>query len=118
MKLRGSALVTSATNVLAPLLGLIVSLVAMVYYYAVNASNEVDTVQSWSCRWRNVVMMTEPHFGTLCRQHEAGVALSVVLVPLELALVLIAGYQILLAKSLSGEVGRTRRVKNGSPTPS
>jgi hypothetical protein len=116
VQLRSNVILTTTTNIAAPLISFIVALVAMVFYYAVNSSGEVDTIQSWSCRWRDVVMMTEPRFGTLCRQNEAGLALSVMLVPLELVLLCVTGYQLVLARGLKGEMQGRR--KGGSPTPS
>ncbi|GKT43948.1 uncharacterized protein ColSpa_04129 [Colletotrichum spaethianum] len=74
---------------------------------------------SWSCRWSEVVMVTRPHFGTLCKQSKAGLYLSVLLLPIE-AIILGAGaYQMILQRN----IGRTSRVvqerrKSGSPVPS
>ncbi|KAL6871941.1 hypothetical protein J3F83DRAFT_713818 [Trichoderma novae-zelandiae] len=82
----------------APVIGFIASLVAMALYYAVNASSTVDSLQSWTCRWKDVPMRTQPHFGTLCKQSQAGVALAVLLVPLEAAILALAGYQAVLER--------------------
>ncbi|KAL7947371.1 hypothetical protein V8C42DRAFT_343320 [Trichoderma barbatum] len=82
----------------APAVGFIASLVAMALFYAVNASSTVDSLQSWTCRWDNVPMTTQPHFGTLCKQSQAGVVLSVLLVPLEAAILAVAAYQAVLER--------------------
>lgn len=62
-------------------------------------------------------MTQEPHFGTLCRQSKAGVALVVALVPLELLVAFVTVCQVVLARGLRSEVDGGRR-KGGSPTPS
>jgi hypothetical protein len=73
----------------------------MAYFYAVNASDVVDTVQSWSCRWRDVAMVTRPHFGTLCKQSRAGLALAVFLVPLEVIVLGVALYELGVRRSIN-----------------
>ncbi|KAK4074379.1 hypothetical protein V8C40DRAFT_245400 [Trichoderma camerunense] len=82
----------------APAAAFIASLVAMSLFYAANASSTVDNLQSWTCRWNDVPMTMQPHFGTLCKQNQAGVVLSVLLVPLEAAILAVAGYQAVLER--------------------
>lgn len=89
----------------------------MIFHYAGAASREVNTVQSWSCRWKHAVMMQSPHFGTLCRQSEAAVGLVVALVIVELVLVGVTMIQVVLARRVRGQMEGGRR-KGGSPTPS
>ncbi|KAF9871665.1 hypothetical protein CkaCkLH20_10863 [Colletotrichum karsti] len=117
--LRGQTLYHNAVTVAAPAVGLLAAIVAMSFFYSINASTTVDTLQSWSCRWSDVVMMTRPHFGTLCKQSKAGLYLSILLVPIE-AIVLGAGaYQTILERNISrasGVVQGSR--KSGSPVPS
>ncbi|OTA07886.1 tryptophanyl-tRNA synthetase [Trichoderma parareesei] len=96
--LRSKTGLHAIASLAAPAIGFVASLVAMSLFYAVNASTTVDSLQSWSCRWKDVPMRTQPHFGTLCRQSEAGVALSVMLVPLEAAILAVAGYQVVLER--------------------
>ena len=74
-------------------MGFVAALIAMAFFYTVNASIEVDTLQSWSCRWRQVNMTQRPHFNTLCGQSRAAVALAVLLVPLELLVLAVAVVQ-------------------------
>ena len=85
----------------------------MCFFYAVNASNTADTLLSWSCQWRNVVMNSRPHFGTLCRQSRAAVDLSIILVPVQVVVLGMAGWQIGLARAVRDILGRKE-----SPTPS
>ncbi|KAK5989077.1 hypothetical protein PT974_10575 [Cladobotryum mycophilum] len=90
----------AAISLFAPVVGFLAALVAMSLFYAANASTDVDTLQSWACRWEAVPMMVAPHWGTLCKQSQAAVALSVVLVPLEAFILGLAGYQAVLEKQV------------------
>lgn len=95
------------------------AVVAMSVFYSINASTTVDTLQSWSCRWSDVVMVTRPHFGTLCKQSKAGLYMSILLIPIE-AITLGAGaYQMVLERNISSASGVVQgRRKSGSPVPS
>ncbi|KAH6604265.1 hypothetical protein Trco_007711 [Trichoderma cornu-damae] len=97
-QLHGLAGPRAVASLAAPAAGFVASLVAMALFYAVNASSTVDGLQSWSCRWSNVPMTVQPHFGALCKQSQAGVLLAVLLVPLEAAIVGVAGYQAILER--------------------
>ncbi|KAL0776875.1 hypothetical protein CaCOL14_006393 [Colletotrichum acutatum] len=117
--LRGQTLIHNSLAVAAPSVGLVASIIAMSFFYSINASITVDTLQSWSCRWSDVVMMTRPHFGTLCKQSKAGLYLSILLIPIEAIIVGMGGYQMMLERTIS----KTNRVvleqrKSGSPVPS
>ncbi|KAF4783561.1 hypothetical protein HER10_EVM0011318 [Colletotrichum scovillei] len=117
--LRGQTLIHNSLAVAAPSVGLVASIIAMSFFYSVNASITVDTLQSWSCRWSDVVMMTRPHFGTLCKQSKAGLYLSILLIPIEAIIVGMGGYQMMLERNMS----KSNRVvleqrKSGSPAPS
>lgn len=92
---------------------LIAALVAISFFYAINASESVDTLLSWSCQWRNVVMNNRPHFGTLCRQSRAAVYLSIVLVPLQVVVLGMAGWQVGVGRVVRGIIGN-----KASPPPS
>lgn len=59
-------------------------------------------------------MMTKPHFGTLCKQSEVGLALSVLLVPLEAIILGVAVYQTILQRQLQTATRGSER-KTGSP---
>ncbi|GJN80635.1 hypothetical protein PLIIFM63780_004162 [Purpureocillium lilacinum] len=91
----------SSVSLAAPVIGFIAALVAMSLFYAVNASTTVDTVQSWTCRWKQVGMSMQPHFGSLCRQSEAALVLAILLVPLELCVLVTACFQMLLERKFS-----------------
>ncbi|KAL0931681.1 uncharacterized protein CTRU02_212634 [Colletotrichum truncatum] len=115
----GKTMIHNSVTMAAPAIGLVAAVIAMSFFYGINASTTVDTLQSWSCRWSDVVMMTRPHFGTLCKQSKAGLYLSILLIPVE-AIILGAGaYQIILEKNLSRASGVVQgRRKSGSPAPS
>ncbi|KAK1701915.1 hypothetical protein BDP67DRAFT_423197 [Colletotrichum lupini] len=117
--LRGQTLIHNSLAVAAPSVGLVASIIAMSFFYSINASITVDTIQSWSCRWSDVVMMTRPHFGTLCKQSKAGLYLSILLIPIEAIIVGMGGYQMMLERyiSKSNRVVLEQR-KSGSPVPS
>jgi hypothetical protein len=100
----------------APIIGLIAALVAVGLHYGVDSSSTSSTIISWSCRWRSSVMLLDPHFGTLCRQGEASIALAVLLIPVEVITLVIAGYEASLERQLD-LAWRQRGLKgSGSPT--
>ncbi|GAO16405.1 uncharacterized protein UV8b_06421 [Ustilaginoidea virens] len=96
--IRGRVKVHSSISLIVPLISFIASLVAMVLFYAINTSTTVDTFQSWTCRWKSVPMSSRPHFGTLCKESQAALALSMLLVPLELLILVAACFQTMLEK--------------------
>ncbi|KAH7160055.1 hypothetical protein B0J13DRAFT_519479 [Dactylonectria estremocensis] len=101
----------------APAIGFIAAMIAMCFFYAINTSTTADSFQSWTCRWKDVTMMTKPHFGTLCKQSKAGLGLSVLLVPLEAVILGVAGYQASLQRQLNQDARGPER-KAGSPAMS
>ncbi|KAF3770075.1 hypothetical protein M406DRAFT_354244 [Cryphonectria parasitica EP155] len=78
----------------APFLGFAAALIAIIFFYAINASTTVDSLLSWTCRWTSVSMSSAPYFGTLCHASWASVVLAVVLVPLEALALCAAGWQL------------------------
>ncbi|KAF7546465.1 hypothetical protein G7Z17_g8407 [Cylindrodendrum hubeiense] len=106
-----------ALSFTAPAVAFIAALVAMAFFYAVNASTTADSFQSWTCRWKDVAMMTQPHFGTLCKQSKAGLGLAVFLVPLEVIILGVAGYQASLQRQVDQAAHGPER-KTGSPAMS
>ncbi|KAI1810904.1 hypothetical protein GGS20DRAFT_144264 [Poronia punctata] len=83
----------------APFVGFAAALIGITFFYAVNASVTVDTLQSWSCQWGYATSMNvQPYFGTLCRQSKAALYLAVILVPLELITLTVAGVQMSLER--------------------
>ncbi|CAM1502863.1 Fc.00g076390.m01.CDS01 [Cosmosporella sp. VM-42] len=112
--IRDRATIHTSVTFAAPAVAFIASTIAMAFFYAVNASATTDSFQSWTCRWRDVSMMVQPHFGTLCKQSEAGVALAVLLVPLESIILGVAAYQAVLERQLDRATRGSER-KAGSP---
>ncbi|KAI0118619.1 hypothetical protein GGR51DRAFT_554306 [Nemania sp. FL0031] len=92
--LQNQTLVHSSIAFLAPFVGFAAALIGISFFYAVNASTTVDTLQSWSCQWSYTDMRVAPYFGTLCRQSEAALYLSVILVPVEFIALMVAGGQL------------------------
>lgn len=80
----------------------------MALFYAVHASDEVDTLLSWTCRWRAVPMLERPHFGQLCRESWAGVYLAVLLVPVEAGALAAAAWVMRVERYTSAYVGARR----------
>ncbi|KFA63475.1 hypothetical protein S40285_00359 [Stachybotrys chlorohalonatus IBT 40285] len=113
--LRHRAAVHVSVNLAAPLLGFIVALISMAFYYGVNTSTTSDTFQSWTCRWSSVPMQAEPHFDTLCHQSQVSTGLNVMLVPLEAIILGLAGYQLVLEKRISSMTS-SRGQKATSPS--
>ncbi|KAJ6444671.1 ATP-dependent RNA helicase DBP10 [Purpureocillium lavendulum] len=105
----------ASVSLAAPIIGFIAALVAMALFYAVNSSTTVDTFQSWTCRWKQVGMAMQPHFGSLCRQSEAGLILAILLVPLELSVLVTACFQMFLERNFNAAL---RSGGSGSPAMS
>jgi hypothetical protein len=78
----------------APFVGLTAALIAMIYFYAVNASNTDETLLSWTCRWSAVSMTRKPHFQTLCKESWAALYLAILLIPVEAAVMALAAWQV------------------------
>jgi hypothetical protein len=93
LQLRARKTAHTSSTLLAPLIGLAGALVAVVFYYAVNASDVSDSFLSWTCRWRDVPMSQAPHWGTLCQQGHAGLYLAILLIPVEVVALALAVFQ-------------------------
>ncbi|KAI0802571.1 hypothetical protein GGR55DRAFT_665435 [Xylaria sp. FL0064] len=91
--LSNQTLVHTSITFMAPFVGFVAALIAISFFYAVNASSTVDTLQSWSCQWGYINMKLEPYFGTLCKQSQTALYLSAILVPVELITLGLAGVQ-------------------------
>lgn len=87
----------------------------MALFYGANSSSSVDTIHSWTCRWRDVAMLSQPYFGTLCKQSNAGLALSILLVPLEAIVLSAAAFQLTVQKRLDEMVFEKQERKQSSP---
>ncbi|KFZ02333.1 hypothetical protein V500_00329 [Pseudogymnoascus sp. VKM F-4518 (FW-2643)] len=62
--------------------GLVSAIVATSFFYGINASDVTATIQSWSCHWSDVAMASEPDFHRICKQAEAGLYLTIMMIPL------------------------------------
>lgn len=98
----------------APLVGLIAAIIAMVFFYAVNASATNDTLLSWTCRWKAVPMLQRPHFDTLCKESWAGLYMSILLVPVEALVLAVAVWQMKQERHTNAYVS----ARKGVPTMS
>ncbi|KAI8947343.1 hypothetical protein F4801DRAFT_515378 [Xylaria longipes] len=105
--LQNQTLVHTSMTFLAPFVGFAAALIAIAFFYAVNASTTVDTLQSWSCQWRYTNMRVEPHFGTLCNQSKTALYLAIILVPIEFIILTVA----------SAQMGMERKTKAFIPAP-
>ncbi|KAI5459991.1 hypothetical protein BGZ63DRAFT_262702 [Mariannaea sp. PMI_226] len=114
-KAQNRAIIHMALSIVVPAVAFIAALVGVVFFYTVNASATVDSFQSWTCRWQDVPMITQPHFGTLCKQSQAGLGLAVFLLPLEAIILGMASYQALLQRQLS-KATRAPEPKTGPPS--
>ncbi|KAI1800044.1 hypothetical protein F4811DRAFT_57325 [Daldinia bambusicola] len=99
----------------APFVGFTAVMISMIFFYAVNASATNDTLQSWSCQWGFASTGAKPHFGTLCSESRTALYLSVILVPIELIVFTVAGYQSILERKALSFIPSH---KAGSPVPS
>ncbi|KAI8962483.1 hypothetical protein F5Y11DRAFT_191564 [Daldinia sp. FL1419] len=115
MVLRNRASVHTPLTFAAPFVGFTAVMISMIFFYAVNTSATYDTLQSWSCQWGFASMGAKPHFGTLCNESRAALYLSVILVPVELIVFTVAGYQSMLERKALGFIPSH---KTGSPVPS
>ena len=107
----GTALHTPLTFA-APFVGFVAVMISMIFFYAVNASTTVDTVQSWSCQWESVSMQMKPHFGAICKETKTALYLSIILIPVEAFVLSLAGYQMMLERKAAGAA----HVRKGSPS--
>lgn len=108
--IRNKALIHPVISILAPLASLIAALIATSFFYSINTSDTVDTVQSWTCRWTDVPMTRAPYWNVLCKESEAALYMSITMIPLQLIIVGLAGFAILADKKAPFSVAR-----KGSP---
>jgi len=81
--IRNNPLVRTSVSFVIPAICLIAALIGMSFFYGVNASNNVFSLQAWSCQWSSIDMNVKPHWGTLCKESKAALYLMVMIVPLE-----------------------------------
>ncbi|TVY21818.1 hypothetical protein LARI1_G000236 [Lachnellula arida] len=80
---RNKPLIHSSISFLAPTVCLIAGLVGTSFFYGVNSSNSVSSLQSWSCQWSSINMSVKPYWSTLCKESKVALYLTVMLIPLE-----------------------------------
>lgn len=97
--------------------GFIAALVAVALFHAADKSPTVDTLQGWTCRWKQINMAMQPRFGSLCRQSEAGLILAILVMPLELCLLATAALQVFLEKrfGLAARLPASQKEKPQAP---
>lgn len=98
MQIRNKALIHPIISLLAPLASLIAALVATSFFYSINTSDTVDTLQSWTCRWVDVPMTRAPYWNVLCKESKAALYMSITMIPLQLIIVGLAGFAIFADK--------------------
>jgi hypothetical protein len=111
LQLRNKTIGHTSITFAAPFISLAAALIAIIFFYAVNASDTVDTFLSWTCRWKSVSMSQQPHWGMLCRESWAGLYLSILLIPVEAIALGLAGYQLKVERHTNAYA----RARKGSP---
>ncbi|CAK7274441.1 hypothetical protein SEPCBS57363_006165 [Sporothrix epigloea] len=85
---------------LAPFVGLVTAIVSVILFYVANQSTAVDTLPSWSCRWRFLTTTSPaPPFASLCRVGHAGVDLAILIIPVEFTAFILAGFDAKLQRT-------------------
>jgi hypothetical protein len=102
LQLRNKFPIHTSVTFAAPFVGFVASIVSIALFYAINASDSVDSLTSWSCRWQSLSMTQTPHWDTLCRQSYAGLYLSIVLIPVEAVVLALAGWEMKVERHVSG----------------
>src|SRR5271169_898683 len=103
LQLRTRSHTHSLLSIISPITSLIASLVATSFFYSINASSTVETVLSWTCRWSDVTMTQEPYFGTLCKESKAALYMTIAMIPLQVIVLLLAGYTYINRSAVSVE---------------
>jgi len=108
--IRNRPLIYTILSILGAGVSLLVALIATIIFYARNASDTIDTLQSWSCRWADVDMDSEPHFGKLCHETKVALYMTVIMIPLQ---VIVIGLGIVA--TISRKKDAAMRQRKGSP---
>jgi len=93
---------------LAPIAGLITSIVAIGLQYHINGSSSTSTLQSWSCQWQ-AVSISSPNFNMICKETKASLYLTVILIPLEITALGLAGARVAVGKKVGGMAAFDRK---------
>jgi hypothetical protein len=89
-------------SLIVPTAVLITTIVSTALFYAINASSTTDTIQSWSCRWTSINMDAEPHFDRICHQSMAGLYITIILIPVSVIVLGLAGAKVVFEKKGAG----------------
>jgi len=95
---RNHPIVHPATAFLAPAISLIVALTSTALYYGVNTSATAYSLQTWTCQWSSISMSVKPHWGTLCKESKVALYLSILLIPIEVAILGTAAFGVFAEK--------------------
>ncbi|CAK7272554.1 hypothetical protein SEPCBS119000_005186 [Sporothrix epigloea] len=99
IRARLAAAVHRPVALAAPLVGLVAALVSVISSYVANQSAAVDTLTSWSCRWRFLQNTgPAPPFASLCRTGHAGLNLAILLIPIEFFACVLVGHSVKLRR--------------------
>jgi hypothetical protein len=108
-QLRYRPTINKLMSLSAPAVGAIAAIVATSFFYGINSSDTVATVQSWSCFWSDIDTDAEPHWGKICKQSQAALYLDVVMIPLQIIIGALA------IMSAIKDKRRTLTERKGSP---
>lgn len=111
--IRYNPLIHSTVSCVASAICLIASLVGTSFYYGVNRSDTVFSLQAWTCQFSHVPMAQAPHWGALCKESKAALYLTVMIIPLE---VLVLGFSAYVSSAEKKQL--VIRERKGSPAMS
>jgi hypothetical protein len=112
-QIRHNPLIHSSVSFLASAICLVAGLVGTSFYYGVNRSNTVFSLQAWTCQWSHIPMTSSPHWGALCKESKAALYLTVMIIPLE---VLVLGFSAWVSSAERKQL--VIRERKGSPAMS
>jgi len=90
--IRYNPVIHSSSSFVASTICLFAGLIGMSFFYGVNRSNTVFSLQAWTCQWSDVSMTSSPHWGTLCKESKVALYLTVMIVPLEVLILASSAY--------------------------
>lgn len=107
------SLILTSIAYLAPTVSLIASLIAISFFYGINASATTSSLQSWSCQWSSIDMNVQPHWSSLCKESKVALYLTVMMIPLQVFVLGTAAWGALAAKKQT-----VQHERKGSPAMS
>ncbi|KAL3419424.1 hypothetical protein PVAG01_09645 [Phlyctema vagabunda] len=106
-------------NFTSPIIALIASIIATALCYSINDSSRTFSLQAWSCQWSALDMSVDPHFGILCKESRAALYLTVMMIPLQCLVLVMAGVDLLAEKKRNvGHFDQERKDASRSVSPS